>query len=170
MRPRAKGRFTLRTQATHHVMVSTVTGIAPFVSMIRQAVHDLTATPIKGRSLESPASLSLDGSMRLFVMHGASYRDELVYDSELKTLSAQYPALIDYVASVSRPADPRNAGWHGPTGRINLLVEESLAKWALPKERTVIYVCGNPGMIADVKTRVMPQGWSIAEEQYWRVP
>ena len=37
MQPKAKGRFTRRAGVTNHVMVATVTGIAPYMSMIRQS-------------------------------------------------------------------------------------------------------------------------------------
>ena len=79
MRPKAKGRFTRRAGVTNHVMVATVTGIAPYVSMIRQFIHD--------RETRSDAP----EQSRFFVMQGASHRDELVYDTELMTLSTSTP-------------------------------------------------------------------------------
>jgi ferredoxin--NADP+ reductase len=75
IRPQAKGRFTLRRHVTHHVTVATVTGIAPYVSMIRQFLHDHTNDTARR-----------DGP-RFFVLHGASYQDEFVYDRELRRLS-----------------------------------------------------------------------------------
>jgi hypothetical protein len=30
-------------------------------------------------------------------------------------------------------------------GRINLLIEEYLEEWQLPKDQTLIHLCGNPG-------------------------
>ena len=79
MRPKAKGRFTRRAGVTNHVMVATVTGIAPYVSMIRQFIHD--------RETRSDAP----EQSRFFVMQGASHRDELVYDTELMTLRYSTP-------------------------------------------------------------------------------
>ena len=38
------------------------------------------------------------------------------------------------------------------------------------EEDTVVYLCGNPGMIDDAKARLLPRGWSIAQEQYWQQP
>lgn len=154
MRPMAKGRLTLREQATHHVMVATVTGIAPFVSMIRQAVHDLD----RRAERDQP---------RFFVLHGASYQDELVYDGELRRLSEERPDLVQYVPAISRPSAARNAGWRGTTGRVNEVLETQLLRWAPPQDRTVVYLCGHPQMVADAKARLQPQGWAIAEEQYW---
>jgi ferredoxin--NADP+ reductase len=155
MRSMAKGRFTLRQSVHHHVMVATVTGVAPYVSMIRQFLHER----------ESARLPRLDS--RFFVLHGASHCDELVYDRELQRLSEQHPGLVDYVPSVSRPAAARNAGWHGAVGRVNELVEEQLVRWSPPMSDTLIYLCGHPGMIEDAKERLGPPGWSIAQEQYW---
>lgn len=95
MRPKAKGRFTRRTGVTNHVMVATVTGIAPYVSMIRQFIHERESCPG-----------SLDKS-RFFLLQGASHRDEFVYDVELRRLSARYPEPIQFVCSVSRPSADR---------------------------------------------------------------
>ena len=156
MRPRAKGIFTLRADAVNHVMVGTVTGVAPYVSMIRQYVHD-RANGVPGLERH-----------RFFVMEGASHRDELVYDKELLARQAEHPGVIHFVGSISRPDPERDAGWAGPTGRINLHVEEYLERWALPKEGTVVYLCGHPGMIEDVKARLHPRGWKIEEERFWR--
>jgi ferredoxin--NADP+ reductase len=155
LRPRAKGRFLLRRQVAHHVMVATVTGIAPYVSMLRQFLHD------------HPGETARRDGPRFFVLHGASYQDEFVYDRELRGLSEAQSSPIQYVASVSRPSAARNAGWPGSVGRINLVLEDCLARWSLSKEDTVVYLCGNPGMIEDVKGRLGPKGWSIVEEQYW---
>jgi ferredoxin-NADP reductase len=157
MRPEAKGRFTRRAGVTNHVMVATVTGIAPYVSMIRQFIHERESCP-----------QSIDRS-RFFVLQGASHRDEFVYDNELRGMSARYPELIQFVCSVSRPGADRNAGWNGPTGRINLLIEDYLDRWPLPKADTLIYLCGNPGMIEDASARLMPKGWSVASERFWRL-
>lgn len=158
MRPKARGRFTLRANVTHHVMVATVTGVAPYVSMVRQSLHD-RAADTGGRA-----------GHRFFVMHGASHCDEFVYDSELRRLSEEHPHVIQYVSSVSRPSAARNAEWNGPVGRINTILEECLERWSPPKEDTVIYLCGNPGMIDDAKARLLPRGWSVAQEQYWQRP
>lgn len=157
MRPVAKGRFTLRPDVTNHVMVATVTGVAPYVSMVRQYLHDR-------------ATGAAQRDYRFFVMDGASHQDEFVYDRELRRLSEAHPDLIQLVCSVSRPWAGPNAGWTGPTGRINLLIEEYLARWSLPKTDTTVYLCGNPGMIDAAKQCLMPKGWSVAEERFWIEP
>jgi ferredoxin--NADP+ reductase len=155
MRPKPKGRFTFRAGTRNHVMVGTVTGVAPYVSMVRHFVHE-RQTGVVGLK-----------DYRFFVMEGASHRDEFVYDREFQTLSNLFPGVIRYVCSVSRPQAERNAGWAGPTGRINLLIEEYLDRWKLPREETVIYLCGNPGMIDDARARLIPCGWSVLAERFW---
>ena len=40
IRPRAKGIFTFEPKYINHVMVSTVTGVAPYVSILRQYILD----------------------------------------------------------------------------------------------------------------------------------
>ena len=155
IRPKAKGRFTLRPNVRHHVMVATVTGVAPYVSMIRQCLHD-HASEIGRRE-----------GCRFFVMHGASYENEFVYDRELRSLSEEYPYFVQYTSSVSRPSAVRNAKWTGAVGRVNEILEDYLMRWSPPKEDTVIYLCGNPGMIEDATRRLLAKGWSVAQEQYW---
>jgi len=155
MRPTAKGVFTLQPTVHHHVMVATVTGIAPYVSMIRQAAH------------QHARAAGVEADLRFYVLHGASFADEFVYDRELRRLSEDDPLFIQYVASISRPSAERNAPWRGTVGRVNEILERHLARWTPPKGDTTIYLCGHPGMIADLEARLIPQGWSIAQEQYW---
>lgn len=150
MRPRAKGIFTFQPEFHHHVMVGTVTGVAPFVSMVRAAIHERS----RGH--------------HFYVLEGASHQDEFVYDTELAREATERPDLLTYVMTVSRPDAPRNRGWNGPVGRVNTLVEEFLAKWSLPKDDTMIYLCGNPGMIEDLKEKLNPKGWSLIEERFWK--
>lgn len=151
IRPRAKGIFLMDPTVHHHLMLSTVTGVAPSVSMVRDHLH-------RG----SP------GHHHFYVLLGASYQDELVYDKELAPLAAQHPERIAFVASVSRPKEARNAGWTGVTGRVNTIVEEYLDKFQLPKEDTLVYACGHPGMISDAKERVTAKGWKFTEERFWK--
>lgn len=155
MRPKPKGRFTMRAGVRNHVMVATVTGIAPYVSMIRQFVHE--------RQAGTPGW----EDTRFFILHGASHRDEFVYDRELRNLGARYADLIQVVCSVSRPWAERNAGWAGPIGRIHLLVEEYLDRWALRQDNTLVYLCGHPGMINEATARLAPRGWAVLAERFW---
>ncbi len=150
MRPKPKGIFTFQPQFKDHVMVGTVTGIVPYLSIIRQYLHDGTT------------------GHRFFFMEGASHLDEFVYDEELQALADKHPDFIKTMFTVSRPLGERNLSWEGPKGRVNTLVEEYIDKWGLKKEDTMVYVCGHPGMIEDVKTRLVPKGWNVQEERFWK--
>ena len=158
IRPRAKGLFTLDEKVHHHLMLATVTGVAPYVSILRD--HLFNPAYQEGHR---------DGQVhKFYVILGASYDDELTYDRELSGLAEKHPDFIKFVATVSRPNDPRNAGWTGAKGRVNLMFEEYLEKSSLPKEDSLIYACGHPGMIADVKEKVVPQRWKFKEERFWK--
>lgn len=150
IRPRAKGIFTMDRRAHHHFMLSTVTGVSPSVSMVRDYLHH-------------------GGEGHTFyILLGASYYDELTYDAELVQLAENYPAAVKFVPSVSRPNDPRNRDWAGAAGRVNHIAGEYLERFQLPQDDTMIYACGHPGMIEDLKTKLPPQGWRFKEERFWK--
>jgi ferredoxin--NADP+ reductase len=149
LRPRAKGVFLLRPEFRNHVMVATVTGIAPFVSMLRHW-------------LDGPA----DGS-RMFVLEGASFRDEFGYDEELAALAERDPR-VRFVPTCSRPDDPRNVGWQGQTGRVHTIVERHVRDWELTPAETCIYACGHPQMIEDLRARYAGTGFQFEEERFWK--
>lgn len=152
--PRAKGIFTFKPHHRNHVMVATVTGIAPFISMIREY------------------SCSGRGDHRFFVLQGASYHDEFTYDEELQKImsSESENIFLQYVPTISRPNEPKNfhCSLGMERGRVNTLVKKYLSLWELSKEDTLIYLCGHPGMIEDVKKRLRPKGWTVDEERYWK--
>ena len=150
IRPRAKGIFTLEPDYRDHLMVATVTGVAPFISMIRHYLND------GGQGL------------RFFVLEGASYVDEFGYDDELEALALSHPETVRFMKTISRPQEQRNASWKGETGRVNTLVEKHLAEYGLERETTLVYLCGHPGMIEDAKERLAPAGWNVKEERFWK--
>ena len=150
IRRTAKGLFTMDRRVHHHFMVSTVTGVAPSISMAREYLNEG------------------GDEHKFYIILGASYRDELTYDNELAEMMANNPDHIHFVPTVSRPNEERNAGWKGAIGRANHIVSEHLELFELPQDDTLIYACGHPGMIADVKDRVVPEGWMFIEERFWK--
>lgn len=150
IRPRPKGIFILNEKVHHHLMVATVTGVGPYLSIIREYLHQ-----------------GGEGH-QFYVLFGASFQDELTYDAELSQLAKDHPECVKFVATVSRPESDRNAGWEGDKGRVNNLVLKYLAKFDLPMDDTMVYTCGHPGMIADVKEQVTPLGWQFKEERFWK--
>jgi ferredoxin--NADP+ reductase len=149
IRKSAKGVFTFDEKYSNQLMVATVTGIAPFMSMIRNYLH---------RGL---------GSHTFYVLQGASYQDEFAYKDELEKLSKEHENVI-YIPTVSRPEEERNKSWEGEKGRVNVIVEKYLDKFPLDAKSTLVYACGHPGMIEDVKNRLGGMGYKVKEEKFWR--
>ena len=150
IRPRAKGIFVFDPSQPNQLFVATVTGIVPYISIIRQYIED-------GQT-----------GHHFYVLMGASYHDEFAYDAELEQLAAEHPDMITFVPTISRPDEEPNAGWTGETGRVNNIVEEYAEKWELIPEDTIVYACGHPGMIEDVKDRMVPKGYDVREERFWK--
>ncbi|CAI8045225.1 Flavodoxin/ferredoxin--NADP reductase [Geodia barretti] len=150
IRPRAKGIFVLNPSLPQQMFVATVTGVVPYVSIIRQYLHE-------GSS-----------GHHFHVLMGASYADEFAYDEELRRLSEEHSDLITFVPTVSRPDEEPNANWHGETGRVNTIVEAYAERNGLTPEDTIVYACGHPGMIEDVKDRMIPKGYKVEEERFWK--
>jgi NAD(P)H-flavin reductase len=140
----AKGSFTLDESGTTHLMVATVTGIAPLRSMLRDALRKGTRD-------------------HFVVLHGASYADELPYRAELEGLAA-IDERVSYTPTVSRPGEPRNAGWRGATGRVDELAAEVAA--TLPGATTRAYACGNPGMVDTVTQALRQRGLKVLTEKF----
>ncbi len=150
IRPRAKGIFTFDPSLPNQLLVATVTGVVPYISYIRDYLHNHR------------------NGHRFYVLQGASYCDEFAYDHELQQLAAQYPDMVTYVPTVSRPREERNRRWCAETGRVNLIVERYAEKWCLTPKDTIVYACGHPGMIEDVKARMVPRGYTFKEERFWK--
>jgi ferredoxin-NADP reductase len=150
IRPRPKGIFLMDPSVTHHLMLGTVTGVAPFVSIVRDHLHF-------GRT-----------GHRFYILEGASYHDEFVYDTEMVEISAAHPDVVTFVPAISRPADERNASWEGETGRLNNIVGAYLEKFGLDKSDTLVYACGHPGMIESCREIVAADGWKWTEERFWK--
>ncbi len=140
----AKGKLLLDPSASHHLMVATVTGIAPLLSMVRDAVH---------------RGISADFTVVL----GASYQAELPFHGELTSLAAG-SSQVTYVPTVSRPDEPANRGWTGARGRADV-VARVLADQFDPGA-THVYAVGNSGMIASVVRDLGGRGFTISTESY----
>jgi ferredoxin--NADP+ reductase len=134
-----------------HLFVSTGTGIAPFISMVRE-------------------TMAAGQPRRTVMLHGCSYVNELGYREMLEELErdGRYP--LQYVPTISRPDHPRNAGWEGRTGRAESVVASVCHDLALRPDKTVVYICGNPEMILNVERILMDRGFPefhVKKELYW---
>ena len=80
------------------------------------------------------------------------------------------PTRSRYIPTISRPDDPRNAGWTGRTGRAEAVVAGVCKDLGLRPEKTVVYICGNPEMILNVERELMDRGFPefhVKKELYW---
>ena len=147
-----KGRFLLEPDDDRtHLYVSTGTGIAPFVSMVRE-------------------TLAAGAPRKTVVLHGCSYVEELGYREQFEAWERDGTYPLTYVPTISRPADPRNAGWNGWTGRVEHVVHDVCRDLHLDPEQTVVYICGNPEMIINAEEVLMDQGFPefhVKKELYW---
>lgn len=148
--PKAKGVFTFESAFENQVMIATTTGTAPFISILRTQLRYPNAWP---KNLK-----------RFYLFHGASYQTEFTgYHFELRDM---FPNLV-YVPTVSRPDEPENIRWPGRTGRVNTLCEDLLHVFNISTSSTIVYLCGNPGMIDDLESKLTRLGYQTKLEKYW---
>ena len=155
----AKGRFTLDLKSGHrnHLLLATVTGIAPYVSYIRTLYADWKEN-------------RFPGELRLYVIQGASRSWEFGYREELERIAGEVPWLT-YVPTVSRPWE--DTVWRGETGRVEDLIRKYTHLWKLDPGDTTGYLCGHPQMIELGRGILLRGGFakqSLREEVYWVPP
>jgi len=156
LRKSAKGRFTLDIQSTrkHHLLLCTVTGVAPFVSYIRTLHKDWKDGTFRGEQ-------------KLFLIDGASRSWELAYRTELEKY-AEEVAWLTYVPAISRPWE--DTDWKGETGRVDDVIRKYADQWGLHGSDTTAYLCGHPEMIEHGKGILRRHGWAkeaMKEEVYF---
>jgi ferredoxin--NADP+ reductase len=147
-----KGKFMLQPgDERTHIFISSGTGNAPFVSMMKQDLHD--------------------GQTRKVVfLNGVSYAHELGYRDQLEQWerSGEYP--VTFMPTVSRPSDPANASWMGRTGRVEAILAPVLDELGLSAANSVAYICGNPDMILAAEQTLLERGYpeeQVHKELYW---
>jgi ferredoxin/flavodoxin---NADP+ reductase len=147
-----KGRFTLLPDDDRtHIFISSGTGNAPFVSMIRQLLVD-------GRA------------RRVVFLNGVSYAHELGYRSLVEDWQASGAFPVTFVPTVSRPNDPQNAGWTGRMGRVEAILGGVLDEMHLTPADSIAYICGNPDMILSAEATLLERGYAeeqVHKELYW---
>jgi ferredoxin--NADP+ reductase len=147
-----KGKFLLRPDDDRtHIFISSGTGNAPFVSMMRQMLAD--------------------GAPRQAVfLNGVSYAHELGYRDVVEDWerSGGYP--VTYIPTVSRPDDPANAVWTGRTGRVEMILDPVLDELGLTPANSIAYICGNPDMILSAEQTLLVRDYpeeQVLKELYW---
>jgi ferredoxin--NADP+ reductase len=159
IRRKIVGHFTLDRTRTQHVMAATVTGLAPFLSIVRHQAHALEEGTLGGPP------------HRFVILHGASRSEELgPYRTEVADLAARYDWL-DYIPTISRPwAEPE---WTGETGRVEDVLRKWMDRLTIDPDQAAGYACGNPDMIENAKgifARARLADDAIHEEKYFTTP
>ena len=171
------GDFTLAKRAAgfeHVLMVGTGTGLAPFVSMVKQ--------------LDFEAHQGVKQPARYTLLHANRSREELAYHRELLEIEKAKRLDFVYVPSVSRPTAGDLADPQLGSGRANNLLrqvfelppaESSAVPLALPRDRplqmlreriqpskTVVLTCGNPNVMADIAWIASQAGMRFEKEDW----
>jgi len=173
--PRVRGRFTLSAALgnqhgrdgnvwsqfhPHVVFIATGTGLAPYMSMLRQA------------SDNGPRWASAT------LMHSVRVEEDLAYKDELKALARRNELRFKYFPTVTRASD---GSWVGENRRVQTLLEpdnyaELTRGRAIRPEDTHIFLCGNPEMIEGLREQFEADGFihhtnstpgNLHFESYW---
>ena len=159
LRKAPKGRFLIEigSSVAEHLFLCTVTGVAPFLSLIRTLARDWR----EGR---------FTGDRRLYLIQGASLSSELGYREEIERFASELPWLT-YVPTVSRPWD--DPDWKGETGRVDDVIRKYADQWCPDPARAMAHLCGHPSMIEHGKAILARCGWTkdhLKEESYFVLP
>lgn len=172
MDERFLGRFTLEAlpeapaaEERDLLLISTGTGIAPFISMLR-------AYPPGAAGFGPTAPCR-----RMTLVNGVRIASDLGYRRELEWLSVHAQGFRYLPACTREPAGSR---WPGLRGRLPELFErpdlESLLGFPLDPNHVQVMLCGNPEMIDSLGTLLMARGFKkhqrkdpgqIHFERYW---
>lgn len=175
-----RGRFVLEADDPRDlVLVSSGTGVAPFISMIRKLNDDF---------LSSPRTFHL---RRIYLIHGVSCPIHLGFRKELEGLAAETlrdpkrRLVLLYLPTISRPF--MDSTWTGLKGRAETLLDfpSSRASIDTNLEDTIkailativqphthaVYVCGHPGTVDGLVSTMSRRGFrvdtDIKREKYY---
>ena len=171
------GNFTLAKRATgfgHVLMVATGTGLAPFVSMIKELHFEAQ------RHGAPPEHYTL--------LHANRSYEELAYHRELLAIEASNSFDFVYIPSVSRPTARDHDDSHLGVGRANNVLrkifeipprEAQAVSPELPRDRslamlqkridpslTMVLACGNPDGMADIAWIAARRGTRFEKEEW----
>jgi ferredoxin--NADP+ reductase len=145
LRHHPKGTFIFDAKSGHHehLMVCTVTGVAPYISILRT----LAKAARQGHPIEN----------RLTLLHAASRSWEFAYRDELVALAEEF-SWLTYLPTISRPWEDRE--WQGEVGRAEDVLRKYIDHLALPPEGTTVYLCGHPQMIENSRGILRRRGFA----------
>jgi CDP-4-dehydro-6-deoxyglucose reductase len=135
------GTFVLREPLRDSLMLATVTGIAPFRSMLITAV----------KSALQP------GAPSLTLLFGARYESHLLYRREFEEMERAYPS-FHFWPTLSQP----EPGWKGRVGRVQAHLAEALGG----RKDIDIYLCGLKPMVDEVRQILKRMGFDRKQIRY----
>lgn len=136
-------------------LLSTGTGIGPFISMLR------TQQPWQR-------------FQRINLVHGVSWAEDLVYQEQIQQWQQQYPGQLGYQPIITRESIPGAL-----QQRIPALIANGQLSSALDSrlnESAQVMLCGNPEMITDAREALKALGLqkntrrkpgNVTSENYW---
>ncbi|MFW5683019.1 MAG: ferredoxin--NADP reductase, partial [Phycisphaeraceae bacterium] len=158
-----KGHFTMEDvpDGKDLIMVSTGTGLAPFLSMV---------DTYRGQ----PGRWN-----KLVFIHGVRLACDLGYRDKLEKLAAEDPDIF-YIPAVTR--EPEDSDYDGPRGRCQTVLTQPILDQMgggakLDPEHAHVFLCGNPAMIDQCEVELTQLGFTVKDrknpdgnvhfERYW---
>jgi NAD(P)H-flavin reductase len=132
--------FTLRQPERPAVFIATGTGIAPFRSILLNA---------------------LPQSAPITLLFGARHPHGVLYRQEFEELTQRHPH-FRFVPTITRPDD----AWPGAVGRVQAHLDVALAHHEITPD---VYICGMKEMVDDVRALLKQKGFErkqIIYEKY----
>ena len=147
-----KGKFMLEPDDDRtHLFISSGTGNAPFVSMMRE-------------------TLAAGAPRRAVFLNGVSHVRDLGYRDIARGLGGSRRVPGDVHPDRLAPRRPANAGWTGRTGRVEIDRRAGLRGARADPDDTIAYLCGNPDMILAAEQTLLGLGFAeaaVKKELYW---
>lgn len=143
MSPKAAGLTSFEgiPDTSNVLFISSGTGIAPYISIIRTYKNEL-----------------FNNKRKVALFHGVRHASDLAFRSEFEGLMKQHKNFA-YFPVLSQ----ENENWNGLTGHIQDVMEEELTKFLgetpFNKDKNYIFICGNPSMVTSVSTKFMEHGF-----------
>ena len=150
--PKVTGKFTIEglSEDKNLILISTGTGIAPYISMIRTE-NIWTA------------------NRKITLLHGVRYTADLAYAEELKNLQNKN-SNFSYYTTVSRAEE----SYTGEKGYVQKYLKDEVVK--LNPEKDHVFLCGNPAMIDELESYLCQNSYTVHSsktpgnlhlEKYW---
>ncbi|MBI5225205.1 hypothetical protein HY989_05015 [Candidatus Micrarchaeota archaeon] len=130
------GNFTNEHPQKKILMVATGSGIAPIMGMIRHLVH-------------------ANSDVEIMLVYGMRNTNYFVFREELEKYARSHPKFI-LMPTLSRP----DHKWDGRKGYVQGVLKDMKID---DISSTQAFICGNPQMVAEVKTLLLEKGFDKAK-------